>query len=43
MSHESVPRLWNAHRSLILGLSLSAVAGLGSFALSKHASAEMER
>jgi hypothetical protein len=43
MSHESVPRLSNAHRSLILGLSLSAAAGWGSFALSKHASGAMER
>ena len=43
MSHESVPRLSNAHRSLILGLSLSAAAGWGSFALSKHASVAMER
>lgn len=43
MSHESVPRLSNAHRSLILGLSLSAAAGWGSFALSKHASVAIGR
>lgn len=43
MFQESAPRLSNAHRGLILALSLSAAAGWTSFALSRHSSAEMER
>ncbi|KLK90645.1 hypothetical protein AA309_24515 [Microvirga vignae] len=36
-------RFANVHRGLILGLSLSAVAGWGSFAVARHSSTEVER
>jgi hypothetical protein len=43
MFQESASRLSNVHRGLIVALSLSAAAGWASFALSRHASAEMDR
>jgi hypothetical protein len=36
-------RLANVHPGLIVGLSLLAAAGWGSFAVSRHSSAEMDR
>jgi hypothetical protein len=42
MFYESAPRLSNAYRGLVLGLSLSAAAGWGSFLVSRHFSTEME-
>ncbi|WP_210161069.1 hypothetical protein, partial [Microvirga lotononidis] len=39
---ESAPRLLNAHRGLILALSLSAAAGWTSFAIVRHTSATVE-
>jgi hypothetical protein len=43
MFQESASRLSNVHRGLIVALSLSAAAGWASFALSRHASVEMDR
>lgn len=43
MFQVSAPRLSNVHRGLLLGLSLSAAAGWGCFAVSRHSSGEMER
>ncbi|MPR11210.1 hypothetical protein [Microvirga tunisiensis] len=43
MFRESASRLSNVHRGLIVALSLSAAAGWASFALSRHASVEMDR
>ncbi|EIM31192.1 hypothetical protein [Microvirga lotononidis] len=42
MFQESAPRLLNAHRGLILALSLSAAAGWTSFAIVGHTSAAVE-
>lgn len=43
MFQVSALRRANVHRGLILGLSLSAAAGWGSFAVARHSSAEVER
>ncbi|WP_262271934.1 hypothetical protein [Microvirga yunnanensis] len=43
MFQESAPRLLNAHRGLILALSLSAAAGWSSFAIVRHTSATIGR
>jgi hypothetical protein len=43
MFQVSAPRLSNVHRGLLLGLSLSAAAGWGCFAVSRHSSGEVER